>query len=73
MFIFNIDVSYNFHLFTSILDQEIKPDQLNSLTEEDLKILIPNIGPCRKFQKYVKEYLHTEVFILHLLLYFLVK
>jgi len=43
-------------LFVFMLDQEIEPDQLNILTEEDLKVLIPNIGPRRKFQNYVKKY-----------------
>jgi len=43
-------------LFAFMLDQEIEPDQFNILTEKDLKVLIPNIGPRRKFQNYVKKY-----------------
>ncbi|XP_029679493.1 uncharacterized protein LOC115245351 isoform X1 [Formica exsecta] len=38
--------------------QEIEVDQFKYLTEEDLKTLIPNIGPRRKFQNNVKEHLN---------------
>ncbi|KAL6445166.1 hypothetical protein ACFW04_002211 [Cataglyphis niger] len=44
------------------VDQEIEADQFKNLTEEDLKILIPNIGPRRKFQNNIKKYLN-EIFI----------
>ncbi|XP_011688872.1 PREDICTED: uncharacterized protein LOC105450638 [Wasmannia auropunctata] len=37
--------------------QEIEVDQFNNLTEEDLKILIPNFGHRRKFQNNLKIYL----------------
>ncbi|XP_067209382.1 uncharacterized protein [Linepithema humile] len=40
--------------------QEIEADQLNILTEEDLKSLIPNIRPRRKFQSIVKQYLNER-------------
>jgi len=62
-------------LFAFMLDQEIEPDQFNNLIEEDLKILIPNIGPRRKFQNFVKKYQDvTEVFIhIYFSLCFLVK
>ncbi|XP_024891263.1 uncharacterized protein LOC112467045 [Temnothorax curvispinosus] len=36
--------------------QEIDVEQFNILTEEDLKNLIPNIGPRRKFQSKVQKY-----------------
>ncbi|KAL6438821.1 hypothetical protein ACFW04_003719 [Cataglyphis niger] len=39
------------------VDQEIEADQFKNLTNEDLKILIPNIEP-RKFQNNVKKYLN---------------
>jgi len=61
-------------LFPFMLDQEIEPDQFNILIEKDLKILIPNIGPRRKFQNYVKKYQDvTQVFIHIYLSFFLVK
>ncbi|XP_011873881.1 PREDICTED: uncharacterized protein LOC105565361, partial [Vollenhovia emeryi] len=47
----------NQEVIRNFLDQEIEVDQLNDLTEEDLKILIPNIGPRRKFQNNLRKYL----------------
>ncbi|KAL6419307.1 hypothetical protein ACFW04_013946 [Cataglyphis niger] len=38
---------------------EIEADQFKNLTE-DLKILIPNIGPRRKFQNNIKKYLNED-------------
>lgn len=52
---------YAYKIYLSFVAQEIEADQLSTLTEEDLKIVIPNIGPRRKFQKNLKIYL-DEVF-----------
>jgi len=62
-------------LIVFMLDQEIEPDQFNILIKEDLKIFIPNIGPHKKFQNYVKKYQGvTQVFVhIYLSLCFLVK
>ncbi|XP_072766492.1 uncharacterized protein [Anoplolepis gracilipes] len=43
--------------------QEIEIDQFKDLTEEDLKVLIPQIGPRRKFQKNLKSYLDGDKII----------
>lgn len=45
----------------SFIAQEIEADQFDSLTEDDLTILIPNIGPRRKFQNNVKKYLQLQL------------
>ncbi|XP_071574068.1 uncharacterized protein [Temnothorax nylanderi] len=37
--------------------QDIEIEHLDILTEEDLKLLIPHIGPRRKFQSKLKKYL----------------
>ncbi|XP_039306771.1 uncharacterized protein LOC120358112 [Solenopsis invicta] len=51
----------NAEIIANFVDIEI--EQLDILTEEDLKLLIPQIGPRRKFQKNLKNYvceLQTE-------------
>jgi len=42
--------------------EDIEIEQLDILTEEDLKLLIPHIGPRRKFQNKLKKYL-CEVYL----------
>ncbi|XP_039309425.1 MATH and LRR domain-containing protein PFE0570w isoform X7 [Solenopsis invicta] len=46
---------FNEAIIANFVDQEVEADQFDSLTEEDLKILIPNIGPRRKFQVNLKK------------------
>ncbi|XP_077278202.1 uncharacterized protein LOC143906193 isoform X1 [Temnothorax americanus] len=48
---FNEEVIANFET------QDIEIEHLDILTEEDLKLLIPHIGPRRKFQSKLKKYL----------------
>ncbi|XP_039313500.1 uncharacterized protein LOC120359573 [Solenopsis invicta] len=47
---------FNEAVIDNFVAQEIEIEQFNNLTEEDLKILIPNIGPRRKFQANLKKY-----------------
>jgi len=42
--------------------EDIEIEQLDILTEEDLKLLIPHIGPRRKFLNKLKKYL-CEVYL----------
>ncbi|KMQ87974.1 hypothetical protein RF55_12615 [Lasius niger] len=48
---------FNEEIIGRFIAEEIEADQFSNLTEEDLKVLIPNIGPRRKFQCDVKKYL----------------
>lgn len=69
--IFKSDISDIYVFFICILTHEIEIDQFSILTEEDLKSLIPSIGPQRKFQSIVKQYFSNKrqkfVYILHFL------
>ncbi|CAL1682707.1 unnamed protein product [Lasius platythorax] len=54
------DWEFSAEVIANFTAQEIEIDQFNILTEEDLKSLIPNIGPRRKFQNNVKKYLNES-------------
>ncbi|XP_039309440.1 GRIP and coiled-coil domain-containing protein PFC0235w isoform X4 [Solenopsis invicta] len=48
---------FNEAIIANFVDQEVEADQFSSLTEEDLKILIPDIGPRLRFKINLKKYL----------------